>query len=277
MREMASRSALTTSDTPLRWALPGMSGARAGLGGPGPSTGALVGGAALVAAGAALRLCSIRWLGKRARVSRAKVTVLVARGPYARVRNPLYVAALLVLAGLGLMTGLGAWALTPVAAVWLIYDRVVRHEERTLAGAHGELGAAYLRSVPRWLPLRRPFDGPEVEREPWPEVLAREWRLLLGLPAAALGLATLALTPAGRALGGEAAALAAALDASLPVLIALGAALGAVGNAIKTEHDLARKARRRALVAAAQGGAPLEHRDHDALSVAPEAAAGRAS
>ncbi|MBX3466449.1 MAG: isoprenylcysteine carboxylmethyltransferase family protein [Planctomycetes bacterium] len=215
-----------------------------------PDLAALTLGAALALAGAGLRLASIRWLGKRARVSRAKVTILVARGPYARVRNPLYLAALLVVAGLGLMAGLGAWALAPTALVWLVYARVVRHEERALLAAHGPQGAAYLRAVPRWLPLLMPRLGPEVEREPWAEVLRREWRLLLGIPLALAGLAALALTPAGAVVRGGASDLARALGAPLPVLVAAGAALGALGNGLKTEHDLARKARRRARDAA---------------------------
>lgn len=259
------RSALlAVAAAPLVWA---------GLDGPRPTAPALLGGAALVALGAALRLWSIRWLGKRARVSRAKATVLVTRGPYARVRNPLYMAALLILAGLALMTGLGVWALAPVAAVWLVYDRVVRHEERTLARAHGELGAAYVRQVPRWLPLRRAFEGPPIEREAWREVLFREWRLLAGLPAAVLGLTALALTPAGAALGAAVAALAAALGMKLPALVAVSAIVGALGNALKTEHDLARKARRRAMLAGF-----VDDGDGDApVTVAPLATAGRAS
>lgn len=248
---------LVLAAAPLVWA---------GLDGPIPHAAALAGGAVLVALGAALRLASIRWLGKRARVSRAKATILVARGPYARVRNPLYVAALLIIAGGGLMTGLGWWALAPVAAVWLVYDRVVRHEERTLVDTHGEFGTRYLRTVPRWLPLRAPFaDAPEVEREPWPEVLRREWRLVAGLPVAVAALVALALTPLGPTLREQVAALAGALGLSVPVFVVVGAVVGAVGNAIKTEYYLARKARQRALLAPEQQqGAP-----GDAVSVAP--------
>ncbi len=268
----------------------------AGLDGPRPAAPALAGGVALVALGAALRLASIRWLGKRARVSRAKATILVARGPYARVRNPLYLAALLIIAGLGVMTGLGAWTLAPVLAVWLIYDRVVRHEERALSAAHDDLGRAYVRAVPRWLPLRRAFDGPPVEREPWGEVLGREWRLLCGLPAAVVGLAVLALTPARDALREAVVVVAAALGMTLPAFVVVGAIIGGLLNALKTEYDMARKELRRAQQAAAALAAAVAAppgatdapetpdapdasppgADHD-VTVAPVTAAGRAS
>lgn len=214
--------------------------------GPPPDLAQLLAGVVLVSAGVGLRLASVRWLGKRARVSRAKATELVARGPYAHLRNPLYLAALLIIGGLGLMAGLGAWALLPAAWAFLVYDRAVRHEERILVGTHGEAATTFLKRVPRWLPRVTASDGPELERESWTQVALREWRLLLFMPLALAALGVLAVPVVGDQVRAVAAAVSRALVTPLPVLVGTIAVAAAVGNALKTSYDLARKARRRA-------------------------------
>jgi protein-S-isoprenylcysteine O-methyltransferase Ste14 len=83
---------------------------------------------------------------------------LVAVGPYRWVRNPIYVAALLVVLGeswlylsLPLLAYAGAMALA-------FHAFVVGYEERTLRRTFGETYAEYVRTVPRWIP-RPPRGG----------------------------------------------------------------------------------------------------------------------
>jgi protein-S-isoprenylcysteine O-methyltransferase Ste14 len=79
--------------------------------------------------------------------------VLVVTGPFRRTRNPLYLALLLLYAGVAL--GIGAlWSLVllPVVAVWLHYGPVKR-EERLLAQRFGEGYTRYSQAVPRWWQL----------------------------------------------------------------------------------------------------------------------------
>lgn len=236
------RSALLAlAVSPIAWAA---------LAAPAPGGIVLALGATLCAAGVALRLASVRWLGKRARVTRAKATVLVAGGPYAHVRNPLYLAALLIILGLGLMAGLAAWSLLPLIAAVAIYDRAVRHEERTLVASHSDTAEEYLRAVPRWLPRLSAYGSPPGDREPWAVVVNREWRLVLGLPVAMLALAAL-----GTIAGDLRAPVTTSLERiglSLEVLLAVSVGLGAAGNAAKTKYDLWRKARRRNAAAGQQ-------------------------
>lgn len=220
--------------------------------GPPPDLVVAGAGLLLVVAGAGLRLASVRWLGKRARVSRAKATELVARGPYAHLRNPLYAAALLIIGGLGLMAGLGAWALFPTAWAFLVYDRAVRHEERILLGTHGEAAITFMQKVPRWLPRVIGADGPDLERETWGQVARREWRLLLFMPLALVALGVLAVV--GEPVRTFAATLSRTLATPLPVLVGTIAVVAAVGNALKTTYDLARKARRNAPEAGLDAG-----------------------
>ena len=79
--------------------------------------------------------------------------VLVLTGPFRRTRNPLYLALLLLYAGVALGTGaLWSLALLPAVAVWLHYGPV-RREERFLSQLFGEEYAGYCRTVPRWWQL----------------------------------------------------------------------------------------------------------------------------
>jgi protein-S-isoprenylcysteine O-methyltransferase Ste14 len=79
---------------------------------------------------------------------------VVATGPYRWVRNPIYLAALLVVLG-------EAWLFLSVpllvyagAVVILFHLFVISYEERTLHRRFGEAYLEYRRRVPRWLPRR---------------------------------------------------------------------------------------------------------------------------
>lgn len=79
--------------------------------------------------------------------------VLVVTGPFRLTRNPLYLALLLLYAGVALGTGaLWSLALLPAVAVWLHYGPV-RREERFLTQLFGEEYAGYCRTIPRWWQL----------------------------------------------------------------------------------------------------------------------------
>lgn len=77
-------------------------------------------------------------------------TQLVASGPFAYLRNPMYVSFLLLLAAFSLAGGL-EWGLLliPLLGLTLHYLVIVR-EERYLAAKFGEPYDAYRRRVRRW-------------------------------------------------------------------------------------------------------------------------------
>jgi len=76
--------------------------------------------------------------------------ILVASGPFRRTRNPLYLALLLLYAGVALaMSALGSLALLPAVAVWIHYG-AVRREECRLAQLFGEEYDHYCQTTPRW-------------------------------------------------------------------------------------------------------------------------------
>lgn len=84
--------------------------------------------------------------------------VFVATGPYRYVRNPMYVGAILALAGGGLVVR--SFSILILAAVFwaLSHSLVVLHEEPALERRFGDSFVRYKRSVNRWLP-RMPAKG----------------------------------------------------------------------------------------------------------------------
>jgi protein-S-isoprenylcysteine O-methyltransferase Ste14 len=92
---------------------------------------------------------------------------VVARGPYRWVRNPIYLAALLVVLG-------EAWLFTSprllvyagvMAACFHLF--VTGYEERTLTRRFGPAYLEYRRAVPRWIP-RMPRPPHQAGQTPYP-------------------------------------------------------------------------------------------------------------
>jgi len=123
-------------------------------------------GLVLLVLGELVRLWAVGHIGRRSRTRGEGVGALVRTGPYARLRNPLYVGNLLLWAGFGVL----AWpaALLVVPALMLHYALIVRWEERQLLAQIGREYALYLVEVPRWWPGGTPrpaaWDGAEALR-----------------------------------------------------------------------------------------------------------------
>lgn len=77
---------------------------------------------------------------------------LVTRGPYARLRNPIYAASLLALIGEVALTGSGTLATYAVAYVVAVHLYVVLHEEPMLAREFRGAYVRYRMRVRRWTP-----------------------------------------------------------------------------------------------------------------------------
>jgi protein-S-isoprenylcysteine O-methyltransferase Ste14 len=80
---------------------------------------------------------------------------LVVSGLYRRVRNPIYVAVVAIIAGQALVLGQEV-LLIYAAAMWAVFAAFVRlYEEPTLLATYGAQYDAYRRTVPAWLPRLR--------------------------------------------------------------------------------------------------------------------------
>ncbi len=117
-----------------------------------PTGWSIAAGIPLVLLGETLRIDSLRFIGGSSRSRVLGGESLVAEGPYARTRNPLYLGNLLLSTGLALFSGIPV--LPPV--LWILfaaqYAAIIRAEEAELARRFPEPFAAYTREVPRFFP-----------------------------------------------------------------------------------------------------------------------------
>ena len=114
---------------------------------------ALVGaGVVLVALGEAIRLWGVRHIGAISRTRSDRLGPLVASGPFALVRNPLYMGNVMLWVGFAVSARLPWLAPVFVAILAFEYHAIVRWEERLLEERLGERYRAYATQVPRWMP-----------------------------------------------------------------------------------------------------------------------------
>lgn len=110
-----------------------------------------------------LALAGVLFLGSLALAHKGHLVVsdevrregrLVREGPFARVRHPLYLAAVLFYVSLVVATlSLASAAL--LGAILAFYDVIATYEEGFLVRKHGDAYRAYQRKVPKWVPRLR--------------------------------------------------------------------------------------------------------------------------
>ena len=83
---------------------------------------------------------------------------LVVVGPYRFVRNPMYVAALLIILGQAILYAAPSLVLYAAAFTVATHVFVVLYEEPTLARLFGAEYDAYRAAVGRWMPRLRPYE-----------------------------------------------------------------------------------------------------------------------
>lgn len=111
-----------------------------------PSTGSLLAGVAISLAGLALRAWAAGHLAKNQQ--------LASTGPYALVRNPLYLGTLLVAAGITVACRSWTLAALSAAVFLLVYLPVIELEEQRLREIFPSY-EGYAQRVHRLLPLRK--------------------------------------------------------------------------------------------------------------------------
>jgi protein-S-isoprenylcysteine O-methyltransferase Ste14 len=142
----------------------------------------LVLGPLLVLLGEGLRLWAVRHIGTISRTRTTRYGPLITAGPYAMMRNPLYVGNWFLWTGFAVWSAL-LWML-PVA--WVVfglqYRAIAKWEAAFIRSIYGSVYDEYARQVrawmPRWPPAGASMSGP---LHPWREVLFSERGTLLAV------------------------------------------------------------------------------------------------
>jgi protein-S-isoprenylcysteine O-methyltransferase Ste14 len=109
-------------------------------------------GVAITIVGELIRLWGVYHIGAISRTRSERLGPLVASGPFALVRNPLYVGNILLWVGFAIAARM-LW-LAPIILVLLAleYHAIVRWEETLLESRLGHAYREYAARVPRWIP-----------------------------------------------------------------------------------------------------------------------------
>ena len=98
---------------------------------------------------------------------------VMADGPYRFVRNPLYLGSWCMVTAIAFAMPVSGAAMT-IVLVPLFYLRLILGEEKFLSGQLGEPYQAYLRAVPRLIPLVRSKVTPGGGRPRWTNAVLSE-------------------------------------------------------------------------------------------------------
>jgi protein-S-isoprenylcysteine O-methyltransferase Ste14 len=148
-------------------------------------------GAAVVLAGEWLRIAGVRHIGVISRTRSDRLGPLVDTGPFAWVRNPLYLGNIALWVGFAFMARLPWLALVILALLFLEYHAIVSWEERLLASRIGDAYVQYMTRVPRWMPKPPTAQGSELkaqgsEKFAWGETFFSERGTLIAIAGGCL-------------------------------------------------------------------------------------------
>ena len=119
-------------------------------------------GVILVVTGELLRLNGVRYAGGETRTLKVGAATLCSSGPFAYLRNPLYLGNVTIYAGMVLIAGGEfVWILLPATLTFffLEYGLIISLEEETLHQKFNEEYGEYLSMVPRLIPRVTPWKG----------------------------------------------------------------------------------------------------------------------
>lgn len=131
---------------------------------------ALIIGFIVALIGELIRFWGVSWAGSETRATGGVGgTFLIISGPFAYVRNPLYVGNILIYLGLGIMS----FALFPylqiVAILYFLlqYYLIVKEEEKYLVEKFGDNYRNYCKNVPAFIPKLFPYKNPGIIQPPY--------------------------------------------------------------------------------------------------------------
>ena len=111
-------------------------------------------GLLLMLSGEVIRIYSVAFIGSVSRTRSDSTTggALIRTGPFALVRNPLYVGNFLITVGVAAFTGVPWFVVLTIAMFVFQYHYIVKFEENLLRQKFGDEYDQYRLDVPRWFP-----------------------------------------------------------------------------------------------------------------------------
>ena len=143
-------------------------------------------GFVVMAIGEFTRFWGVAYAGSLTRVTgRVGAPEVIVAGPFARVRNPLYVGNVLTYVGIGIMSNaLFPWLII-IAVVWFSfqYYQIVVLEESFLEKEFGSVYLEFKRNVPRFIPRLSVYVNPVQSKQlsNWKEAIHSERRTFQAL------------------------------------------------------------------------------------------------
>jgi protein-S-isoprenylcysteine O-methyltransferase Ste14 len=132
-----------------------------------PGVMSMIIGFAIAISGELIRYWGVSWAGSETRTTGGVGgTYLIISGPFAFVRNPLYVGNILLYIGIGIMS----WSLFPylqMVALLLFavqYHFIFLEEEKFLKEKFGETYSTYVKNVPRFIPRFISYKDSTIEQ-----------------------------------------------------------------------------------------------------------------
>ena len=114
-------------------------------------------GTLLILAGEGIRVYTVGFLGQTANERDAQSEFVISHGPYALIRNPLYVGNMVVILGVLIYAGTPIVGLLALVFFGFQYHCVVKYEESFMLAKFGEEYQRYMERVPAWIPIKVPM------------------------------------------------------------------------------------------------------------------------
>jgi protein-S-isoprenylcysteine O-methyltransferase Ste14 len=113
-------------------------------------------GTLLVLIGAVARIYTVAFMSDRTKDD-LEPDHLVTTGPFALIRNPLYVSNLIITCGVIVYAGV-VWLGAPMMLYFIFqYHCIAKFEENSLLAKFGDEYQRYMERVPPWIPLKTPI------------------------------------------------------------------------------------------------------------------------
>ncbi|MFC1760124.1 methyltransferase family protein [Candidatus Neomarinimicrobiota bacterium] len=123
-------------------------------------------GFVLLAIGETIRIWAVRYAGGRTRTTKVGAPSICSSGPFAYIRNPLYLGNMINFSGIVLIAGgSNIWLILFITLLFFIiqYLLIISLEQETLNKKFGEEYLVYCKNVPAFIPRLTPWKNSKIQ------------------------------------------------------------------------------------------------------------------